>query len=194
MSHTIYKCKNLDDIPEMRYFDPQKTNGKTYTVACENEERSHDLLFQTCKLEISNMDEETVEFLCDSEVMPAFFTRMSELHLAHAVDVKDQWFPGKNISEEVLPDLWKDTLAKGRFKVKVNQDPDEPVLAFDLDRNQIALGDVSKGTQVVALMRLDGLWFSRASLGESYTLVQFMTQDAIPKPKLTPVTACALDP
>jgi hypothetical protein len=190
----IYKCKNLDDIPEMRYFDPQKTNGKMYTVSCENQERSHDLLFQTCKLEISNMDEDTVDFMCDADVMPAFFTRMSELHLAHAADAKDQWFPGKNISDEVLPDLWKDTSAKGRFKVKMNQDPDEPVLAFDLDRNQISLGDVTKGTQVVALMRLDGLWFSRASLGESYTLVQIMTQDPTPKPKLTPVTACALDP
>lgn len=192
----VYKCKS-QEVPEMRYGDPQKGPGRSgYYVVCENRERHRDLLFQTTVLELmSDMDPDSdeVELVVPSESpMQGFFDTMSQEHIKKAIDAKEQWFPGKNVSDEVLPDLWKQTLSKSRLRLKVGDDEEEPMMLFDRDKTVAPPESFKKGTRVVALMRLEGLWFSKASLGESYTLVQMMKHDAEPvKPER--IKECALD-
>lgn len=194
----VYKCKSLE-VPEMRYSDPRKTgSGRSgYHVVCENRERRRDLLFQSTVLELAGdlvADSDHVDLTVPPESpMLDFFSAMAEEHIKKATVAKEQWFPGKNVSDEVLPDLWKDTVNKqNTLRLKIGTDEEEPLLLFDREKQEASCETFKKGAKVVALLRLEGLWFSKASLGESYSVVQLMKHDSEPQ-KPERVKCCALD-
>jgi hypothetical protein len=190
----VYKCKS-GEFPQVRYGKPVKGRSG-YTVSCENRERNLDLLFQTTPLEVVSYDGETIVLglAHPEDPMHTFFETSATLHLEEATKRTEEWFPGKNVSPDLLPDLWKETIQKEKIKIKVNQDSEEPVLFFDCERNPLEKLPTEPGTRVICLLRLDSLWFSKASLGESYTLIQAMLQEPLLAPPPSPVTECALNP
>jgi hypothetical protein len=113
-------------------------------------------------------------------------------HMEAASSHRDSWFPGKNVSDSLLPDMWKDTTAGTkqksvlRLRAKVSLDEEEPLMFFNKKCEPISATDLKKGDRVCALIRLEGLWFSKASFGETYTVLQLMKMTE-PEPVLQKV-------
>ena len=186
MSVNTFKCKNTSTVP-ISYGKPEKIKTK-YHVSCENSENTEsDLLFQTPILELKTSFDEScdpgtdVEFVVDpASGFVEFFDRMKAQHIDHASVHSSSWFPGKNVSDEILPDLWKDTIATNaktgdlRFRAKLSDDEEEPVMFFDNSGNHMSPTEFSAGNKVCLLMRFNGLIFGKASFCESYTVLQIM--------------------
>lgn len=173
----INSCDDYSVTVSVEYSDePEKDESLgRYVVKAWNSNYEDDLLFQTPAMVLGkdlSSDDDTILVKSNAE-MDAFFERMKAEHLASAVLKKDQWFPGKNISTEVLPDLWKENVKKGSVSFMKGGDPDEPFVVYRPD-GEAYDGIIPAGSPIILLLRLEGLSISRSKLGSVYTVVQAM--------------------
>jgi hypothetical protein len=181
------------EYPDIEYdTKPQKTENR-YFVKCWNTTYEDDLLFQTPVVILDKEvkpDDDDVSII--GEPIETFFDMLKEDHLQKAIDFRDTWFKGKNISEEVLPDLWKDNLRKGRVTFKKGDDPDEPFTIYRQDGEKSTETALSSGTSVILLLRLEGLWISRSKIGSTYTVVQVMDMTPEERKPISKISKCTI--
>lgn len=102
-----------------------------------------------------------------------------------------KWFGQKQISDVVVDELYKPNVKMssepGKYsptiRVKIattkgdiaNGIPEEPNAEFyDHEMKPLKIGDVQKGSRVIALIKITALWFAGKSFGMNFTLVQMV--------------------
>jgi hypothetical protein len=186
----IHHCLDLE-YPDIEYsLTPEKNETGRYIIHCSNVSYEDDLLFQTPILMLDRpLTADDVEISVVGDVLEPFFDMLKEDHIHKAIENRDKWFKGKNISEELLPDLWKDSVKKGRAKFQKGDDPEEPFAVYK--RNGEDMTDsLPSGCPVILLIRLEGLWISRGNLGSSFTVVQAMDMRPEERKPISKISKC----
>ena len=92
--------------------------------------------------------------------------------LAKAKESKVEWF-GKELSDETITNAFQESVTDrvlGASLVSIKGQV--ATLAFDRQKNPLALEDVTAGSQCDALFELAGLWFLKKSFGPIWRVVQ----------------------
>ena len=105
------------------------------------------------------------------EDQTVFDTIDAEL-LAKAKESKVEWF-GKELSDETITNAFQESVTDGVLGASlVSIKGQVATLAFDRQKNPLALEDVAAGSQCDALFELAGLWFLKKSFGPIWRVVQ----------------------
>ena len=105
------------------------------------------------------------------EDQAVFDTIDAEL-LAKAKESKVEWF-GKELSDETITNAFQASVTDGVLGASlVSIKGQVATLAFDRQKNPLALEDVAAGSQCDALVELAGLWFLKKSFGPIWRVVQ----------------------
>ena len=105
------------------------------------------------------------------EDQAVFDTIDAEL-LAKAKESKVEWF-GKELSDETITNAFQESVTDGVLGASlVSIKGQVATLAFDRQKNPLALEDVTAGSQCDALFELAGLWFLKKSFGPIWRVVQ----------------------
>ena len=105
------------------------------------------------------------------EDQSVFDTIDAEL-LTKAKESKVEWF-GKELSDETIVNAFQESVTDGvRGASLVSVKGQVATLAFDRQKNPLALEDVAAGSQCDALFELAGLWFLKKSFGPIWRVVQ----------------------
>ena len=105
------------------------------------------------------------------EDQAVFDTIDAEL-LAKAKESKVEWF-GKELSDETITNAFQESVTDGVLGASlVSIKGQVATLAFDRQKNPLALEDVAAGSQCDALFELAGLWFLKKSFGPIWRVVQ----------------------
>ena len=105
------------------------------------------------------------------EDQAVFDTIDAEL-LAKAKESKVEWF-GKELSDETITNAFQESVTDGVLGASlVSVKGQVATLAFDRQKNPLALEDVAAGSQCDALFELAGLWFLKKSFGPIWRVVQ----------------------
>ena len=92
--------------------------------------------------------------------------------LAKAKESKVEWF-GKELSDETIVNAFQESVTDGVLGASlVSVKGQVATLAFDRQKNPLALEDVAAGSQCDALFELAGLWFLKKSFGPIWRVVQ----------------------
>jgi hypothetical protein len=105
------------------------------------------------------------------EDQSVFDTIDAEL-LAKAKESKVEWF-GKELGDETIVNAFQESVTDGVLGASlVSVKGQVATLAFDRQKNPLALEDVAAGSQCDALFELAGLWFLKKSFGPIWRVVQ----------------------
>ena len=105
------------------------------------------------------------------EDQSVFDTIDAEL-LTKAKESKVEWF-GKELSDETIVNAFQESVTDGVLGASlVSVKGQVATLAFDRQKNPLALEDVTAGSQCDALFELAGLWFLKKSFGPIWRVVQ----------------------
>jgi hypothetical protein len=105
------------------------------------------------------------------EDQSVFDTIDAEL-LTKAKESKVEWF-GKELSDETIVNAFQESVTDGVLGASlVSVKGQVATLAFDRQKNPLALEDVAAGSQCDALFELAGLWFLKKSFGPIWRVVQ----------------------
>jgi hypothetical protein len=105
------------------------------------------------------------------EDQTVFDTIDAEL-LAKAKESKVEWF-GKELSDDTIVNAFQESITDGVLGASlVSVKGQVATLAFDRQKNPLALEDVAAGSQCDALFELAGLWFLKKSFGPIWRVVQ----------------------
>ena len=105
------------------------------------------------------------------EDQSVFDTIDAEL-LTKAKESKVEWF-GKELSDETIVNAFQESVTDGVLGASlVSVKGQVATLAFDRQKNPLALEDVAAGSQCDVLFELAGLWFLKKSFGPIWRVVQ----------------------
>jgi hypothetical protein len=100
------------------------------------------------------------------------FDTIDEELLAKAKESKVEWF-GKELGDETIVNAFQESVTDGVLGASlVSVKGQVATLAFDRQKNPLALEDVAAGSQCDALFELAGLWFLKKSFGPIWRVVQ----------------------
>lgn len=103
---------------------------------------------------------------------PKIFTDIDAELLAKAKESKVEWF-GKELSDETITNAFQESVTDGVLGASLASVKGQVVtLAFDTQKNALALEEVAAGSQCDALFELAGLWFLKKSFGPIWRVVQ----------------------
>jgi hypothetical protein len=92
--------------------------------------------------------------------------------LAKAKESKVEWF-GKELNDDTIVNAFQESVTDGVLGASlVSVKGQVATLAFDRQKNPLALEDVAAGSQCDALFELAGLWFLKKSFGPIWRVVQ----------------------
>lgn len=173
----------FDEIPytSLIYTKPRKINNgsKHYCVNIYNHnETTHqneNMYIQTPTLKVhSNLNEECA-YMNFVYTHDAFREKIQALE-EYLVDIikknKDEWFPGKDISETFLdvglvPSFNKDKLRN----VKLDKD----LKLFNSSKNEIENSELKPNDEVKCIFQLSGVWFTTSRWGVEWKVLQIKT-------------------
>lgn len=109
-----------------------------------------------------------------------------KINVESAVDNGEIWFK-KKISREVVQELYKPNIKPSsqpdkysptvRAKIPTAKTEGEEPAAdfFTIDKDKQQLTEITRGSKVIALVKVTGLWFAGKSFGMNYTITQMVT-------------------
>ena len=104
----------------------------------------------------------------DQSVFDAIDTEI----LTKAKESKVEWF-GKELSDETITNAFQESVTDGVLGASLASIKGQVVtLAFDSQKNAMALGDVAAGSQCDVVFELAGLWFLKKSFGPIWRAIQ----------------------
>ena len=140
-------------LPDGRYF--LKINGSRHQVNGVTLQDSLTAKSVNFKIENSNL-----------------FTTIDNDLLTQAKASRVEWF-GKELSDETITNAFQESVTDGVLGASlVSIKGQVATLAFDRQKNPLALEDVAAGSQCDALFELAGLWFLKKSFGPIWRVVQ----------------------
>jgi hypothetical protein len=99
-------------------------------------------------------------------------SKCDEEIISKAKECKVAWF-GKELSDETITNAFQESVTDGVLGASlVSVKGQVATLAFDRQKNPLALEDVAAGSQCDALFELAGLWFLKKSFGPIWRVVQ----------------------
>ena len=115
------------------------------------------------------------------EDQSVFDTIDAEL-LTKAKESKVEWF-GKELSDETIVNAFQESVTDGVLGASlVSVKGQVATLAFDRQKNPLALEDVTAGSQCDVLFELAGLWFLKKSFGPIWRVVQVRVRTGVQVP------------
>lgn len=92
--------------------------------------------------------------------------------LAKAKESKVEWF-GKELSDETITNAFQESVTDGVLGASLASVKGQVVtMAFDNQKNAVALEDVAAGSQCDVVFELAGLWFLKKSFGPIWRVIQ----------------------
>jgi hypothetical protein len=126
-----------------------------------------------------------------AKAFAATMNRLDDLVLATAIEKKTEWFTNKEIDADVLQYFFRRTL-KESHKRKNDGEPFDPLMNLKFmtqngepevhvfntnDPPELeSLDYVNRRSQVIALVKHNGIWFSANSFTQSYQAIQLMVE------------------
>ena len=102
----------------------------------------------------------------------AVFDAIDAELLAKAKESKVEWF-GKELSDETITNAFQESVTDGALGASLASVKGQVVtLAFDSQKNALALEDVAAGSQCDVVFELAGLWFLKKSFGPIWRVIQ----------------------
>lgn len=132
-------------------------------------------------------EEDIVPHFADPD-MQAFYdwiVMWDKINVDAAVQNSQVWFR-KKIGKEIIQELYKPNLKPSsqpdkysptvRAKIPTQKtDEEEPTAHFfDSQKNKLTLSKISRGSKVIALIKVTGLWFAGKSFGMNYSITQLV--------------------
>ncbi|BAT22144.1 hypothetical protein AR679_gp118 [Yellowstone lake phycodnavirus 1] len=106
------------------------------------------------------------------------FQTIDEEILAHAKQSKVEWF-GKELSDETINGAYQESITDGVLSSSLATIKGEIVtLAFDRQKNPVALQDIKADTRCDVMFELAGLWFLKKSFGPIWRVIQVRVRGA----------------
>ena len=141
-------------LPDGRYF--LRISGKTQQV--------NGLVLQ------DSLETKTVNFKVPEG--SDIFNRIDEELLTQAKESKVEWF-GKELSDETIANAFQESVTDGVLGASLASVKGQVVtMAFDSQKNALALEDVAAGSQCDVVFELAGLWFLKKSFGPIWRVIQ----------------------
>jgi hypothetical protein len=169
---------NYENIPyeSMIYAKPRKINNgnKHYCVniyshndtTCQNE----NMYIQTPSLKVnSNVDDDYMNFIHTNDIFRDKIQALEE----HLIDVikqnKEEWFPGKEITDTFLdvglvPSIYKDKIKN----IKIDKD----LKVFDASKQEIKQDELNINDEVKCIFQINGIWFTTSRWGVAWKVLQ----------------------
>ena len=92
--------------------------------------------------------------------------------LAKAKESKVEWF-GKELSDDTIANAFQESVTDGVLGASLASVKGQVVtMAFDSQKNALALEDVAAGSQCDVVFELAGLWFLKKSFGPIWRVIQ----------------------
>ena len=102
----------------------------------------------------------------------AVFDTIDTELLTKAKESKVEWF-GKELSDETITNAFQESVTDGVLGASLASVKGQVVtLAFDVQKNALALEDVTAGSQCDVVFELAGLWFLKKSFGPIWRVIQ----------------------
>tara|TARA_B100001093_G_scaffold3139_1_gene3210 strand:+ start:501 stop:1145 length:645 start_codon:yes stop_codon:yes gene_type:complete len=173
--------KKESEFEDLSFGKPIKGNDGRYFIGCfvrKDNEPLEEIVCQFSKQLISAneivtnggtdfyiSDEETIEFIkeCDD--------KMLELCKIN----KEEWFPGKDISDEYVEQAFMSSLSnvkKQKNTIKFKTRTSKELTIFNSAKEIINIDEVTEGTKLGIIVQLAGLWFTTSRFGITWKLRQ----------------------
>jgi len=148
----------------MEYAKPQKLpDGRYFLKISGQRHQINGIVAQ------DGLASKSVNFKIDDQAV--FDTIDAEL-LAKAKESKVEWF-GKELSDETITNAFQESVTDGVLGASLASVKGQVVtLAFDSQKNSMALEDVVAGSQCDVVFELAGLWFLKKSFGPIWRVIQ----------------------
>ena len=103
---------------------------------------------------------------------PKIFNDIDAELLAKAKESKVEWF-GKELSDEIITNAFQESVTDSVLGASLASVKGQVVtMAFDSQKNSMALEDVAAGSQCDVVFELAGLWFLKKSFGPIWRVIQ----------------------
>ena len=147
----------------MEYATPQKLpDGRYFLKISGARHQVNGLILQ------DSLASKSVNFKTDSKI----FAEIDEQVLAQAKQSKQEWF-GKELSDETITNAFQESVTDGVLGASLASVKGQVVtMAFDSQKNALALEDVAAGSQCDVMFELAGLWFLKKSFGPIWRVIQ----------------------